>query len=645
MTNAIGMTDFFVLEAGEYLERLDALAQAPAGAFESSEEFVRIARAFRGSALMASQQSMARAAQGLESVGRAVRDGRLAWDENVRGAVVRAVDDCRVLLRKVRTPTDEDAAKAEALGAELERLAGRPASSGRAAGEGLDAGARAFVAREAAAIAHAMDRAAHALTADPGGRDALLNVTQAMSALRGVAVLGDLPPLADVLTGVEGAVHEVYATSGEVRDTVPAAFDAGARTLARAAREVVDLGRPAADSAEAAAFAELLLRAFASSGNILPIEMLFYDDAGPHVVKEGVPPAGLSRVEAVSQGEFLAGAATGLQRAPSAVLRDLRLFGMAAILRPLAGAGGSPLASALGRLADAGRDAIERGAAAANLPLFVASIARAAEILRRAAAGDEAALGVELDATSAELTALDTTPAAEPEPVAAPVDLPFLVTPAEAAAPEARARARRRGRGDRRRHASGHGLHHARPPHLRTRGPPPGDLDALFGAPEAPEDSGLEMLAPAAPADEEADVVPIELLAPAAPVAAAARPADDADVVPIESLLYGGHGGARARARAPLRDRVAARRAQRRREAGRGAARRGVRPGSAWTRRRALRRAPRAATAASGWACSASSSRWRSSTGRSAASGRPSSWPIWKAPTSGSTSPRWSSRR
>ena len=27
MTNAVGMTDFFVLEAGEYLERLDALAQ------------------------------------------------------------------------------------------------------------------------------------------------------------------------------------------------------------------------------------------------------------------------------------------------------------------------------------------------------------------------------------------------------------------------------------------------------------------------------------------------------------------------------------------------------------------------------------------------------------------------------------------
>ena len=546
MTNAIGMTDFFVLEAGEYLERLDALAQAPAGGFEASEEFVRIARAFRGSALMASQQSMARAAQGLESVGRAVRDGRLAWDENARGTVIRAVDDCKVLLRKVRAPTDDDAVKAEALGSRLERLAGRPAPAARATGEGLDAGARAFVAREAAAIASAMDRAAHALDAEPESREALAGVTQAMSALRGVAVLGDLPPLSDVLAGVEGAVHEVYATSGDVREEVPAAFDAGAKALARAAREVVDLGRPAGDSPESAAFAGLLLRAFASSGNIVPIESLFFDDAGPHVVKEGVTPPGLTRVEAVSQGEFLASAAGALQRAPSPVLRDLRLFGMAASLRPLAGVGGSPLAGALGRLADAGRDAIERGAAAASLGPFVGLLARAAETLRRAATGDEAALGTELDAAAAELAALEVGAAAAPEeqaavtaaapadeaaaPAAASIDLPFLVTPAEAATPEVDAQAAE---------APGTPLAAAFTTLARlTAGHaiPRESLDDLFGAPAEAE--AVEMVAP--PAEEEADVVPIELLAPAgAPEPAAPAPDDETDVVPIESLLYG----------------------------------------------------------------------------------------------------------
>ncbi|HVM43735.1 MAG TPA: hypothetical protein VMT77_09505 [Gemmatimonadales bacterium] len=538
MTNAIGMTDFFVLEAGEYLERLDALAQAPAGGFEASEEFVRIARAFRGSALMASQQSMARAAQGLESVGRAVRDGRLVWDENARGTVIRAVDDCKVLLRKVRAPSDDDAVKAEALGSRLERLAGRPAPAARAAGEGLDAGARAFVAREAAAIASAMDRAAHALGADPGSREALAGVTQAMSALRGVAVLGDLPPLSDVLAGVEGAVHEVYATSGDVREDVTAAFDAGAKALGRAAREVVDLGRPAGDSPESAAFAALLLEAFASSGNIVPIESLFFDDAGPHVVKEGTTPPGLTRVEAVSQGEFLAGAAGALQRAPSPTLRDLRLFGMAASLRPLAGVDGSPLAGALGRLADAGRDAIERGAAAANLGAFVGLLARAAETLRRAATGDEAALGTELDAAATELAGLGVgaapAPAEAAAPAAAPLDLPFLVTPAEAAAPAPEVESAGPAA-----EAPGTPLAAAFTTLARLTAEhavPPESLDDLFGAPAGAEAEPFEMVGP----PDEEDVVPIELLAPAgAPAAAAPAVDDESDVVPIESLLYG----------------------------------------------------------------------------------------------------------
>ncbi|HXY68443.1 MAG TPA: hypothetical protein VEH62_03275 [Gemmatimonadales bacterium] len=508
MSNAIGMTDFFVLEAGEYLERLDALAQAPAGAFEAAEEFVRIARAFRGSALMASQQPLARAAQGLEAAGRALRDGRLAWDERARGAVIRAVDDCKVLLRRIRTPSEQDGDKAEAIGAELERLAGRPSAPVRATGEGLDAGARAFVAREAAAIASALDRVARALEADPGDRAPLAGVSQAMSALRGVAVLGDLPPLADILIGVEGAVHEVNATSGEAPPAAAAAFDAGAKALARAAREVVDNGRPATDGEEAATFAALLLEAFAGAGNVVPVEDLFYDDAGPHVVIEGIAPAGMSRVEVVSEGEYLAGAAGALQRATSPVLRDLRLFGLAAALRPLTGAGGTPLAGALGRLADVGRGAIGRGAAVANLPAFVSLVGQAAESLRGAAREDEGALAAALDGVSAQLedlrAARAAAPAAEPAGAAAPAaDLPFLVSPEEVAAePEPE--------------PAGSSLADAYASLARL----------AAGQAAAPTDLAELLAAPAG----EADVVPIELLA--------AR--GDEAVVPVESLLYRG---------------------------------------------------------------------------------------------------------
>src|SRR2546430_3037665 len=70
----LGMSDFFALEAGEYLERLDALLAT--GDSPSADELVRLARALRGSALMANQHAIARTAAALEAVARAVREGR-----------------------------------------------------------------------------------------------------------------------------------------------------------------------------------------------------------------------------------------------------------------------------------------------------------------------------------------------------------------------------------------------------------------------------------------------------------------------------------------------------------------------------------------------------------------------------------------
>jgi hypothetical protein len=584
MGQSMGMLDFFVLEAGEYLERLDALAQAPAGPFPTADEFVRIARAWRGGALMASQQPMARAAQGLEAAGRALKDGRVTWDERVRGEVIRAVDDCKKYLHRIRTPAPEDAARAEEIGGTMERLAGRPSGGARAAGSGLDAGGRAFVAREAAAIASALDRAAQALTADRASREALGAVSPAMSALRGVAVLNDLPPLADLLTAVDGALKEILATSGAVGPGVPAVFDAAAKALARAAREVVDVGRPAADSAQAGAFASALLTAFAGTGQILPIEMLFYDDAGPHVVKPGVAPAPLSRVELVSQGEFLERAADELTRTAAPAVRDLRLFGMAVNLRPLAGAGGSPVSGALGRMADAGRAAIDRGAAGGDIETFAAALAEAARALRTVETGDEAPVVARLEAAIARLNAL-AAPAPARVPTAAPAArlrstrvIPELaamparaapddyqLTPGAVVAPPAgfgpRADAAARpapppDMGDERDLARSYA---AMERLIAQRGLPLGSLDELLGAPAVGE------AVPAAPAEEEEGVVPIEFLAPdeSQPTAVAVvapptgfRPgtsatapeepeeaavpieslAPDEDVVPIESL-------------------------------------------------------------------------------------------------------------
>ena len=51
MSQSLGTADFFTLEAGECLNRLEALLSRPEGV--SGEEFVRQVRLLRGAALMA----------------------------------------------------------------------------------------------------------------------------------------------------------------------------------------------------------------------------------------------------------------------------------------------------------------------------------------------------------------------------------------------------------------------------------------------------------------------------------------------------------------------------------------------------------------------------------------------------------------
>src|SRR6266511_1091556 len=109
----LGMGDFFALEAGEYLDRLDALLQPAAP--PAADELVRLARALRGSALMASQQGIARAAMGLEALARGVREGRRPWDAATKQITTRAIDDLKIFVRKAASWTDADTARAEAL--------------------------------------------------------------------------------------------------------------------------------------------------------------------------------------------------------------------------------------------------------------------------------------------------------------------------------------------------------------------------------------------------------------------------------------------------------------------------------------------------------------------------------------------------
>jgi hypothetical protein len=435
MTPPLGMSDFFALEAGEYLERLDTALAAPGA--PTAAEIVRLGRALRGSALMANQPAIARAAGGLEALARAVHDGRRAWDAATRQLAVRAVDDLKIFVRRAASWTEVDTAKAEALAAELEQLAGRSSPLARAPEPpGLDAGARAFIAREGAAIASALDRAAHALRANPLAHDPLQHVLRALQPLRGLAAVNDLPPLPDLLDGIERAIAELSRPAAAPPAEPAELFQAAASAIARAAREVAERGRPEPDADEFRRFTELLVRLLEREPGVVPIAALYYDDAGPHILARGTPgarPPALGRLELVSHGEHLRQAADSLERAPSATQRELRAHTLGATFRALANAGGGALADKVAEFAMAARDAVAAGAAVAQPGQFAAALRRVGDVLARAGAGDDDTLAAELDAPTAALRALGAAPPAPPPP---PPPRPAPAAPAAEPVPE-----------------------------------------------------------------------------------------------------------------------------------------------------------------------------------------------------------------
>lgn len=393
MTNPLTAADFFALEAGECLDRLEALVDREEP--PPADDFLRAARVLRGSALMASQQPIARAAAGMESVARAVRGGRRDWDAAAREHLAEAVEEFRLLIRRVREWGDAETARAAHLGLGLESLAGRPGGEAdrRAEPGELNTGVRAFVAREGALIASALDRAARSLHATPGDREPLYTVLRRMQSLRGLAELGELVPLPEILDGIELAIGDLtrlFAPPPGVDQVMSAASAA----LTRISRDIAEHGRPDPEAEEARRFTELLLRAFAVERDVVAIESLYYaDDPEPSTPPVAEPqftaPAPLGPLELVSQGEHLCQSAELIARSRFATERDLRLYHLVGALRAAATPGPDPVAAALTVFARSVREALAAGVASEATGPLVIALREAGELLRSIVDADD----------------------------------------------------------------------------------------------------------------------------------------------------------------------------------------------------------------------------------------------------------------
>lgn len=336
MNVAGGLLDFYILEASEYVDQLDALVGSATQAPPESTPFITASRALRGSSTMAKLLRMAELAGSVERIGRGVRDGSVPWSTELRSAVVAAVDDMRILLRAVRTWGSAEEQRAGARIAELRRFVPEGITLPNTPITG--AISPTFFAAEVEGVAMALD----GFLAAPNDRRPLDEALGRVRALRGITALKDLPPLADVADAIE---HAARTGTGEGRTFTPqhaALFRASTQVLRRAARELRAAGRPDASAPEVrqfAAAAATLQQHTREDEPVVPVSRLFFSDGGPHLVSRAERPHTTIerrfRAEVVAHAEHLRKLIADARAAASQAGRERSAHELRSALRTL----------------------------------------------------------------------------------------------------------------------------------------------------------------------------------------------------------------------------------------------------------------------------------------------------------------------
>jgi len=292
MTQILG--DHFVREAGDYLDELELLLR---GAGEPDPERVfRLARGVRGSAQVAGADSAAEVAARLEGAARFVLDGRIAWATELRDRFVESVAELRQIVPSYRDGwSDEEIARLRAISERWGAFENGAVPAERSGPANITE----FVRSELATVVSVIRRAARELARMPSATAPPREMLEAIRVVRGVSGSPSLAPVLEVIEGVEDLARHLAIHTAECAAARLDALDAACDALASAIRTLENDEHPDPEDPALwrfrARFAPYATGT-ASEADVVPIEALFFDDEGPHLVSaapvgtEATPP-------------------------------------------------------------------------------------------------------------------------------------------------------------------------------------------------------------------------------------------------------------------------------------------------------------------------------------------------------------------
>ncbi|HEY0304572.1 MAG TPA: hypothetical protein VGC44_06355 [Longimicrobiales bacterium] len=236
------LREFFVTEATDYLLQLaDAVQQLDTGSGDT-RELHKKTRALRGSAQMAREDRVYRAALSLEAAARSLAGGIANWSEDISSRIRRTLEDIESL---VKADEAEDAAEGR-VKRTLERwqdIADLPPETQSSAPPASEASRQfqQFAAHEVAGIVNEMEAGLVTLASDPRNRDPLKAILRRQRALLGAARLDEIAVVAEALRATEDMTRVIAKLNVPVKEEWLSVFRS-ARDVLKAAVEPLRRG-------------------------------------------------------------------------------------------------------------------------------------------------------------------------------------------------------------------------------------------------------------------------------------------------------------------------------------------------------------------------------------------------------------------